>query len=661
MWACLLLLTVCCGATNGLLYPSESETRQVKSLDDLWSFRLDEQGVGETERWFALPNLPGPTILMPVPSSYNDVTQNITIHRHIGWAWYARDFFVHKTAPRWVLRFQAVRYEARVWVNGQSAVNHSGGHLPFECDITPFLPQDYGSSKVRVVVAVNNTLTAATLPPAELHIYSDTYRTLETSFDFFSYAGIDRSVVLYSTSNAFIQDIIIDTQSIEYDAQHVATSAVLNYSVIVAGTNRSNAIQILTELLSTDGTVIANNNDFQSQLIVNKPILWEPCGMDYSHPCTEQSYLYTLKVTLFTNDQAQKTVIDVYRIHHVGIRTIRLTDSKFLINERPFYFHGANAHEDSDIRGKGFDRVILAKHFNLYGWFHGNSFRTSHYPYADEFYEMADRYGIAIIDEAPAVGQGKAQYFSQQALDHHKQVVTEMIRRDRNHPSVVMWSLANEPASSLPEAERYFSAITNFTRPIAAGRPLTFAIISGYETDVSVQFFDVVCVNRYLGWYTQPGRLDQVTRLVSEELAHWRKLHPTKPVIMSEYGADSIPGVHHDPSFMFTEEYQKDFHDAYQAAFDNVSSLIHPDTGYLVGELVWNAFDFATDQDIKRVGGLNHKGIFTRQRQPKSAAFDLKIRYENLEKVSTKSKASFLKNISFFVYLYSAICLSNVF
>ncbi len=87
--------------------------------------------------------------------------------------------------------------------------------------------------------------------------------------------------------------------------------------------------------------------------------------MNHTHPCTEESYSYTLQVTLY-NDVFQN-VVDIHRIPHVGIRTIRLTDSKFLINERPFYFHVVNAHEDSDIRGTGFDHVILTKHFNLYG------------------------------------------------------------------------------------------------------------------------------------------------------------------------------------------------------------------------------------------------------------------------------------------------------
>lgn len=189
-------LTVCCAITHGLLYPAESEIRQVRSLDGLWEFRLDKDRVGEAEKWFAIPKLPKLTILMPVPASYNDVTQNNTIHRYVGLIWYARDFLIHKTAPRWVLRFQAARYDTFVWENRQPAVNHSGGHLPFEADITAFIPGDADYSKVRVVAVVNNNLTCSTLPPGEMVSNSPTREKLTAAFDFFNYAGIDRSVIL---------------------------------------------------------------------------------------------------------------------------------------------------------------------------------------------------------------------------------------------------------------------------------------------------------------------------------------------------------------------------------------------------------------------------------------------------------------------------------
>jgi beta-glucuronidase len=305
------------------------------------------------------------------------------------------------------------------------------------------------------------------------------------------------------------------------------------------------------------------------------------------------------------------------------------------VNERPFYFHGVNAHEDSDIRGTGFDNVILTKHYNLYGWIHGNSFRTTHYPYAEEFYQLADRFGIALIDQTAAIGLNKPEYFSDATLEHHKQVITEMIIRDRNHPSVVMWCLANEPESTLPQSKPYFSALVDFTRPSAAGRPLTFVTNQYVNNDLCMEFFDVIAINRYVAWYSDYGRLDQITNIISADLSDWRLTYPTKPIFVSEYGADTVPGLHNDPPFMFTEEYQKDFYSAYHVAFDNVSSLLHPDTGYFIGEIPWTMFDFATDQSIIRVGGYNHKGLFTRQRQPKAAAFLIKSRYEQFELIPT--------------------------
>ena len=120
---------------------------------------------------------------------------------------------------------------------------------------------DTNSSKVRVVVAVNNTLTPTTLPPGELHIYR-THRDLETPFDFFSYAGIDRSIFLYSTSSMFIEDITIDTQRIDYDSQHIATNAKLVYAITTGGTNQTAAVRVLVELLDANRMIVANISDF---------------------------------------------------------------------------------------------------------------------------------------------------------------------------------------------------------------------------------------------------------------------------------------------------------------------------------------------------------------------------------------------------------------
>jgi beta-glucuronidase len=113
---------------------------------------------------------------------------------------------------------------------------------------------------------------------------------------------------------------------------------------------------------------------------------------------------------------------------------------------------------------------------------------------------MADRYGVVIIDQTSATSLNKTLYYSPAMLEHSKQVIIEMITRDKNYPSILMWCLENELASHLPEAEQYFSTVVNFARLMAAGRPLTLVLTASYKTDRCIQYFDVVCVNRYFGW-----------------------------------------------------------------------------------------------------------------------------------------------------------------
>ena len=253
---------------------------------------------------------------------------------------------------------------------------------------------------------------------------------------------------------------------------------------------------------------------------------------------------------------------------------------------------------------------------------------------------MADRYGIAIIDETPAVGMSQASYFSPTTLEHHKEVVKSMIHRDRNHPSVLMWSLASGPASDVKETKDYISDLVTFTRSIAAGRPLTFATDKDASSDQWIEFIDVICANRYFGWDSDTGDLDTIPGAIQNDLNNWKKAYATKPIIISEYGADTIPGLHSDPPVIYTEEFQSDFYTAYHGVFDQFSSIQHPNTGSMIGELVWNMYDFATDQSVTHVNGLSYKGIFTRQRQPKAAASVIKTRYEQLESIPTPTYPS---------------------
>ncbi|CAI9590473.1 unnamed protein product [Staurois parvus] len=603
-----------------MLYPRETPTREHKELSGMWSFRADtsaDRNEGFHQQWYMSPLwTTGPVIDMPVPASYNDITQNSTLRDFIGWVWYEKEVWLPRRwledqdPSRIVLRVGSAHYYSVVWVNGVQVTQHEGGHLPYEANITSLLKGSKGIP-CRITIAVNNTLTPNTLPPGSIQFMDDPtrypkgYFVQNTDFDFFNYAGIHRPVVLYTTPSVYIDDITVTTDII-------GDMGLVNYQVIVTG---SEYYSVAVTLRNREGQEVATGLGSLGQLKVTNASLWWPYLMT-AHP----GYLYSLEVKV-TADTGSGQSEDFYTLH-VGIRTVQISGQQFLINGKPFYFHGVNKHEDCDIRGKGLDWPTVLKDFNLLKWLGANSFRTSHYPYAEEIMDLCDKYGIVVIDESPGVGIRYAASFGNQSLEHHLTVMEELVRRDKNHPSVVMWSVANEPSSELREAGYYFKTVISHTKKLDFSRPVTYVTNARYDKDQGAPYVDVICVNSYFSWYHDPGHLEVIQVQLNTQFDKWHEKYQ-KPIIQSEYGADTIPGFHSDPPLMFTEEYQEAVLRNYHSVFDQKRKM------FVIGELIWNFADFMTSQGITRVIG-NKKGIFTRQRQPKTSAFILRDRYWKL-------------------------------
>jgi beta-glucuronidase len=589
-----------------MLLPRDTETREVRDLSGIWQFRVDRRGEGFEKTWFAKPLKRA--MPMAVPASYNDLVQDAAVRDHVGDVWYERTFFVPAAweGRRVVLRVGAASHTASMWVNGRLVAQHRGGFLPFEAEVGGLVT--FGAEN-RVTLCVNNVLDGTTLPPGNVKTiehpdYPDGYKIQDYQHDFFNYAGLHRPVRLYATPRTYIADISVVT-----DVR--GTSGVVDYAVKVDG----GKADVRVRLETGGGRTAAKAEGRKGRLTVKKARLWQP----------GKSYLYTLIVEVVDSDGE---AIDVYRLP-VGIRTVKIRGRKFLINGKPFYFKGFGKHEDSDLRGKGLDQVVNLKDFNLLEWIGANSFRTSHYPYAEEILEMADRHGIVVIDEAPAVGmyifKGKQDVFTREALkpllEHHVQVMNELVERDKNHPSVVMWSVANEAATQEKAFGPYFKKVFDVTRKAdPQGRPVTIVVHTWFDNDVAVPYADLICLNRYWGWYGLPGHLDLIEGKAEWELKQWWK-HQKKPLILSEFGADTIAGMHQDPPVIFTEEYQCEMIERICRVIDRLP--------FIVGEHVWNFADFMTKQGMSRVIG-NRKGVFTRQRQPKMAAHWLRRRWRKM-------------------------------
>lgn len=320
-----------------------------------------------------------------------------------------------------------------------------------------------------------------------------------------------------------------------------------------------------------------------------------------------------------------------------GFREVSIRDCRIHLNGKPVYLKGFGKHEDSPVHGRGFDMVYNVKDIGLLKWIGANSFRTSHYPYCEEMLQLCDREGILVIDEAPAVGlnagftatgllggdpNGTWKFFK--TAEHHRQVLRDMVQRDKNHPCVIIWSVANEPASQEDGAKEYFEPLLNLVRELdEQKRPATLVTYEG-SSPVSckvAEICDLLIINRYRGWYDTEGNLRGAAALLKDELEGFHKRCPDKPIMLGEYGADTIAGFHDINARIFSEEYQVDFLRVYGEVFDSLP--------YITGEHVWNFADFATAENIKRVGG-NKKGVFTRDRSPKMAAHFLKERWEGI-------------------------------
>jgi len=148
-------------------------------------------------------------------------------------------------------------------------------------------------------------------------------------------------------------------------------------------------------------------------------------------------------------------------------------------------------------------------------------------------------------------------------------------------------------------------------RELDPSRPVCLANVATAppDADVVTDLFDLICVNRYYGWYVNSGDLDTAERDLEAELRAWAR--HGKPILITEFGADALPGLHALPPVMWSEEYQ--------AALIEMSVRVFRRVPEVIGEHVWNFADFATAQAVHRPGG-NAKGVFTRDRQPKAVA-----------------------------------------
>jgi len=580
-----------------MLYPIQNNLRNRLDLSCIWDFQIDPERTGKDRGYSSGLNL-NEARPIAVPGSWNEQYEDL--FNYLDLAWYVKRTYIPATwqGERIFIRVGSAPYFATVYVNGTEVGSHEGGHLPFAFEITSHINWD---AENIFAISVENELKPTRVPAGNLTTALGAFGSHpRTTYDFFPFTGIHRPVVLYTVPNIYIEDVTVVT-SLNGSTGNLKVTARLNEPVTTQATITLNGGDQLVQAEAT-----FNNGTVEAQLTVPNARLWSD----------QDPYLYDLIVA---------TGSDCYSLK-VGIRTIEVQGGQIMLNGRPVKLNGFGRHEDFFASGKGLNLPLLVKDYAIMRWTGANAYRTSHYPYSEEEMQLADREGFLIIDEIPAVSlQFENDENAAERLRMCLQQLDELVARDKNHPSVVMWCVANEPMPlslrnpdpkdpSIARGKTFLNTLVRHTRELDPTRLVTLVNLTGGPMEW-MQECDVVCMNRYWGWYELGGHLDKAIPGLENELDYvWELLH--KPIIVTEFGADTMAGMHGHPALMWTEEYQAEFIRGYLEVASRKE--------YIAGMQVWNFADFAAVQSVMRVGGLNMKGVFTRSRTPKMAAHVLR-------------------------------------
>ena len=545
-----------------MLKPQNNFYRTMISLNGVWEYSK----VCETpEQGFA------PEGKLAVPASWNE--QHNDLYHHKGRLWYQYRFTVPALpgGKRALLRFSGLLYRAEFFFNGEKLGEDNTGLMPVEFDVTEKLSPEGNL----LVVGVDGD------------------RSESQSIghgDFYEYGGIHRPVTL---------EIVNEKRIIDLKAETTAAGGLKLRWKSSGGSEIRFSVNGQKALFSVA--------DGKGEMKITGVTPWSP----------ENPRLYALTAELIDGEQ----VCDTY-ILKTGFRTFEVSGRELLLNGQKCRLDGFCRHEDFYVIGKGVNDALNIRDFELMKWCGANSFRTSHYPYCEEILELADELGFMVIDELPFSSLKQNQMADKELQAHARIMVQRLIDRDFNHPCVVSWSLGNECQIEAPESEEFFRIVSGEVRKADPVRPTTLVAFTRPGEDHAYKFADIIGINRYYGWYGypqwgnpgEPGDLPRAIELLEAVLDKFHELI-AKPFLISEFGADCVAGHHSMFTLQFTEEFQAEFLKRYIKHFQSRSDV--------AGMHIWHFADFSTNQIPLRVQG-NRKGIFSRNREPKIAAFAIR-------------------------------------
>lgn len=532
--------------------------------------------------------------VLQVPGDWNHQKPEFLYYE--GTVWYKKSFDYVNIQPdkQYYVYFGAVNYRADVYLNGKKLGTHIGGFTPFNFEVPAACLKEKDNM---LVVKVDNKRGAGEVP------------TLNT--DWWNYGGITREVKLMELPKTFIQDFVFQLDKPIGDAKPGKNAGASGY-IKLAGVDVNTAQFITLEIpeLKFKETFKSTGTVTPFQVKLSKLQLWSP----------NNPKRYQVKVSTATDQQEDQ----------IGFRTITAFGKKVLLNGEPIFMRGISIHGEiaSEMR-RAYSKADALKLLGAAQELGCNMVRLAHYPHDESITRLADSLGILVWSEIPVYWT--INFGSQEVLSKAKKQLQEMITRDHNRASVIIWSVGNETPISPVRTEFMHSLITEAknldnTRMISAALEVNYA--SGKNTnsvdDPLGEFVDLVAFNEYLGWY---GGLPDQCRTTN-----WSTPYQ-KPLFISETGAGAKGGFHADSLTRFSEEYQEWY---FKEQVDMLKRM--PDN--FVGISPWVLFDFKSPKRNNPIyqEGWNRKGLIDNMGNKKKAFYIMQQYYREKALESLKQK-----------------------
>jgi len=565
--------------------------REMHTISQGWQFQIDVSDLGEKSGWFRPDFDRSAWARAPVPKAWDLFDQALFGYEGVGWyaveldgAWSRPDKWQH-------LEFARVGYHARVWLNGEYLGENTNGWLPFGFDVSGKLKAD---ARNRLVLRVDNRPRLEWLPASK-------------RIEWIQYGGILGPVAIESADPAHISSVAITAPGPEVRCR-VAIDAPAEQNLMLKAVMPGASA---TAKVQAGGTTPSFH---ELTLLPQGAARWSP----------EAPRMHELVLTLERGGR----VVD-RQTRKFGIRKIEARGRQILLNEKPIRIQGVNRYDEYGGYGPNPPRELLIKDLEQMKRA-GVNFVRMHYPQSPEVFSLYDEMGFMVMEEVPLNWWGAS--FANDGSDTQDPAILKqarpalerMIARDRNHPAIVFWSMANECGTDTETGIRVMRELIGRTHQLDPSRLVTFVIAGGDASKhKAYEDADLVATNVYLGQFTDPPArhaADFEELVYKPSLDYLRQtvaMFPDKPVMVAEYGTRGVPLMHGDL------EYTEDF----QAAFiQSAWKAIHEAPG-VSGGVLWCWADYYHRRDFIQYAAFGPYGVVTVDRKAKAALSSLTKMY----------------------------------